>query len=296
MIPRNPQDFGTKGQVDNTLKHALHVPVLQRAQGHAKIGLCSDSDQNTRLTRLFQQGCLKVRLPRPELDGSVDAVLINTSGGLTGGDALSIEVDLGEGARATVTTPGCERIYRSIGGEALIHHRLQVGRHARLDWLPQETILFDRCRLRRSFDIRLLDDAEVTVAEAILFGRTAMGETVESGFLSDFWTVHRGGRMLYADAMRIAEPFGQTIAGPTTLGGYAAMASLVHVGNDLEAKRDALRLVFTELNGLVAGASVVGGVLVARMLARSSRALRSMLITALYSLRERRPLPRNWLC
>jgi urease accessory protein len=123
-----------------------------------------------------------------------------------------------------------------------------------------------------------------------------MGETVNDGFFSDLWTVRRGGSLLYADAMRIAEPFGQTTACSTTLGGHAAMASLLHVGRDIAAKRDALRVGFAQSEGVLAGAGVVGDVLTARIVAPSGNTLRRLLMVALGSLRDRRPLPRNWFC
>jgi urease accessory protein len=250
----------------------------------------------TRVADLFQEGCLKVRLPRPERDGEADLVIMNTAGGLTGGDRLSIEVSVDSGAHATVTTPACEHIYRSIDGEAFIKQRLRVGCGARLDWILQGTILFDRSRVRRRLDVQLEADAEITIAEAVLFGRTAMGETVNDGFFSDLWTIRRGGSLLYADAMRIAEPFGRTTACSTTLGGHAAMASLLHVGRDLAAKRDALRAGFAQGGGALAGASVVGDVLIARIVAPGGNTLRRLLMVALGSLRDRRSLPRNWFC
>lgn len=256
----------------------------------------SAENGTTRLADLFQEGCLKVRLPRSEGDGDINIALMNTAGGLTGGDALSIEVAVEEGARATVTTPACERIYRSIGGDAVIKQRLQVGPDARLDWLPQETILFEQGRLKRRLHVELRGAAEITLCEAILLGRTAMGETVKSGSVSDFWTVRRDGRLLFADAMRISEPFDQAVAGPTSLGGNLALASLVHVGHDLEAKRDVLRCGFSEADKVVAGASIIEDVLVARIVAPSGSMLRGALIPALLSLRDERPLPRNWFC
>jgi urease accessory protein len=246
------------------------------------------------LSDLFQEGCLKVRLPRPDTDGDIDAIIINTAGGLTGGDMLSVEIMLDEDARATVTTPGCERVYRSSGGEAVVRQRLRVGRGGRLDWIPQETILFDHARLIRELDVQLETDAEITLAEAILFGRTAMGETVKGGFLSDFWRISRDGRLLFADVVRMSERLDQCMASPAVLDGHIAMASVVHVGKALEFKRDALRADFSEIERSVAGVSVIGDVLVARILAPSGRALRDVLIRALSCLRGRRPLPRNW--
>ncbi|MBS3652515.1 urease accessory protein UreD [Pseudaminobacter sp. 19-2017] len=235
-------------------------------------------------------------MPRLHGDSGVELVMINTAGGLTGGDRLSIEVVVGERACATVTTPACEHIYRSLGSEASIEQRLQVARGAKLDWIPQETILFDRGRVRRQLDAWLEADAELTIAEAVLFGRTAMGETVTNGFLSDFWTVRRDGHLLFADATRIAESFSQSAACLAALRGQTAMASVVHVGRNLERKRDRLRAGFSQATESAAGASVIGDVLVARIVAPGRMALRRALVPALASLRDTRPLPRLWYC
>jgi urease accessory protein len=271
-------------------------PALQRARGQVSVGFRRAKDGRTRVADLFQEGSLKVRLPRPRCDREADLVMMNIAGGLTGGDRLSVEITMGEGACATVTTPACECVYRSIEGEAFIEQRLQVGRGARLDWIPQETILFDRSRMRRRLDVQLEADAEITLAEAVLFGRTAMGETVNCGSFLDLWTIRRGDRLLFADAIRIAEPFNAITACPTTLGGRAAMASLVHVGQALDLKRDALRAGFESSEEALAGASVVGDVLVAKIVAPGGLALRRALIPALAALREPRPLPRLWSC
>src|SRR3546814_855368 len=181
------------------------APALQRARGGARMVFRRAEDGATRVVGFFQEGCLKARLPRSERPGEAEVVIMNTAGGLTGGDRLSIEVFLENGAHVMATTPACEHIYRSIDGEAMIEQRLQVGRGARLDWIPQGTILFDRSRVRRRFDVRLQADAEITVAEAAMLGRTEMGETMDGGPFPDFWPVRRGGRLLYADAMRIVD-------------------------------------------------------------------------------------------
>jgi urease accessory protein len=270
--------------------------ALQRARGTARVRLCSAPGRTTRVATLFQEGCLKVRLPRPHLPGDVDLAIINTAGGLTGGDIVTTDVALEAGASATVTTPACERIYRSMGGDVRIRQHLRVGRGARLDWVPQETILFDQARLQRRLAVELEADAEVTLAEAVLFGRVAMNETVTSGFFSDFWTVRRDGRLLFADATRITSPFDQAMACPSTLGGHAAMASVVHVGPDLEAKRDALRDRFSQIEDVAAGASLVGDVILVRIVAPVGHALRRALIPALGVLCNPRPLPRAWSC
>jgi urease accessory protein len=268
---------------------------LPRSHGHASASFERGRDNNTQVKTLFQEGCLKLRLPRAASDGA-ELVVINTAGGLTGGDAISIDVTVGEEAHATVTTPGSERIYRSLDGDAVMKQSLTVRRGGRLDWLPQETILYDRGRLRRRFDVEVGDDAEATLVEAVLLGRTAMGETVQSGFLSDFWTVRRGDRLLFADATRITDPFAASVGNVATLHGRTALAMLIHVGDDLAAKCDALRAGFAEAGDRAAGASIIGDVLVTRIAASGILPLRRALIPALSILRDSRPLPRLWTC
>lgn len=270
--------------------------ALQRARGRARVTLGLTADGATRLVELFQEGALKTRVLHPTANGELDVVLINTAGGLTGGDQLSVDVTLTERARATLTTPGCERIYRSSGEHARVEQRLRVGRGARLDWLPQETILYDQGRLQRRLDVELDADAEVTLGEAILFGRTAMGEHVKRGHLSDRWTIRRAGRLMFADAIRMVDRFESSTACPTTLRSNCAMASIVHVGRDIEAKRDALRALFSRVEGAIAGTSAIHEVLVSRVVAPDGRLLRQCVIPALSVLRDGRPLPRNWLC
>lgn len=272
------------------------ITGLQRAQGKLRAGFRCAPDGDTRIVDLFQQGCLKARLPRSQCAGEADLVMLNTAGGLTGGDRLSIDVAVTEGARATVTTPACERIYRSLQGEVLIDQRLRVGRGARLDWIPQETILYDRGRVRRRLDVELDADAGITIVEAVLLGRAAMGETITAGSFADLWRVRRGAGLVFVDATRIAEPFGQVAACPATLGGRAAMATLMHAGAGLTVKRDALRTVFDDAAGARAGASVIGEILVARIVAAGGSALRPLLVAALSILRDARPLPRLWFC
>lgn len=275
---------------------AVAAPSLPRSHGRVDVTVCSERDGQAPVRRLFQQGCLKLRMPRAPEGDDAELVVINTAGGLTGGDSISIDVAIGENTGVTVTTPGSERIYRALAGDALIEQRVKVRRGGRIDWLPQETILFDRARLRRRFDIELEEGAEATIAEAIQLGRTAMGETVQSGFLSDFWTVRRGSAMLFADATRIADPFAETIRGAATLGGHVALATVIHVGDGLEPKRDAVRAMLADAGEAAAGASIVGDVLVARFVASGVMALRQALIPALAILRDGRPLPRLWTC
>lgn len=235
-------------------------------------------------------------MPHGEAEESPSLVILNTAGGLTGGDALSTDLSVHEHARATVTTVACERIYRSIAGDACIEQQLKVGHGARLDWIPQETILFDGGRLSRRSDVQLEQDAEITIVEAILFGRAAMGETVKRASLRDFLIIRRQGRVLFADAIRMVDPFDQMAGCPATLDGNLAAGTLVHIGQSLGSKRDALRAAFSGANQVMAGATILGDVLVARIVAPSGSALRSVLVPAMECIRDGRRLPTNWLC
>jgi urease accessory protein len=160
----------------DTSQFEAPVPAgrLQRASGGLRLAFRRRGDV-TALHTLFQEGSAKARLPRA-FHQPPEAILINTAGGLAGGDRFSTEIVLDDRAGLVVTTQACERVYRSLGDAAEVSARLTVGRGARLDWLPQETILFDGSRLRRRFEVDLGNDAEFLAVEAVLFGRMAMGD------------------------------------------------------------------------------------------------------------------------
>jgi urease accessory protein len=155
-------------------------PRLQRSEGAARVSFKRERG-GTQLERLFQQGAAKVRLPLGEVGEPPQAVLINTAGGLTGGDRMSAEVSLGAGCHAVVTSQACEKIYRSSSGDAEIHTHLSLAEDSRLDWLPQETILFDGARLSRRLDADLAPGAALLLVEATIFGRSARERAVLRG-------------------------------------------------------------------------------------------------------------------
>jgi urease accessory protein len=157
----------------------------QRTKGIARLATKFAHDK-TRLDVFYQESAAKIRMPE-SYDGRMEAVLINTSGGLTGGDRISWQVDAGEGTHVTVTTQACERIYKSSGGHAEVNSQLSVGAHAALHWLPQETILFDQGALKRTLDVELHESSEFIGLEAVLLGRKAMGEIVRTGLFRDRW-------------------------------------------------------------------------------------------------------------
>lgn len=265
-------------------------PRLERASGHARVGFALKKGQ-TSLETLYQEGACKVRLPKaagmPPL-----AVFINTAGGLTGGDELSLEARVGAGARAAATSQACERIYRSSGGLARVDTVLEVGAGGRLDWLPQETILFDGARLARRLTADLAAGARLLAVESVIFGRTAMGEQVHSGAFCDRWRIRREGRLIFADDMRIHGEIADSLGHAAVLAGGCAMATLLYAGEDAEDFAEEVRAAIGEAGGL----SAWEGKLVARIAAADGSGLRAALVPALKVLLAGAPLPGLWDC
>jgi len=265
-----------------------HAVPLQRARGEARVSFVT-TPRGTMLGQLFQDGAAKIRLPKT-FGPDAEAVLINSAGGLTGGDQLGFAVDVGAGANAVVTTQACEKVYRSLGGPAEMAVRLKVGPGGRLDWLPQETILFDRADLRRRVDVDLAPASRFLAVEAVIFGRRAMGEAVEEGGLHDRWRIRQADRLIHADDIRMSGAIAALGQRSAVLAGAGAMASLVYVGDDADRHTEAVRVALGDRGG----ASAWNGKLVARLVADDGLELRRRLIPAIMALRAGRPLPKAW--
>ncbi len=245
----------------------------------------------SRRHRVHERGALRVRFPNGPTSDTLDAVMLNTAGGMTGGDRFAIDIDLGAGARLTVTTAAAEKIYRSLGPDTSIEVTLGVGPRAALAWLPQETILFDRVRLRRSIEVELARDADLTLAEGIVFGRSAMGEAVMRGSFFDRWRVRAGEALVFAESLRLDGAIAEKLAQRAVAGGSIAIASVLKypAGEDKVAAVRALEKTFA---GEV-GVSAWKGLMLARMVAPDGAALHRDLVGVLTALGA--PLPRLWL-
>lgn len=265
-------------------------PALQRAHGVARLSFRRKADE-TRLEQLYQEGCAKIRLPTGTAGAPREAILINTAGGLTGGDQLTTEIIVGPRAGAVVTTQACERIYKSSGDVATVSNSLRVGTGAHLAWLPQETILFNGGRLQRKLDVDLAPDADFLGLEAIVLGREMMGESVNSGMLHDRWRVRRDGVLVFADDLRFAGDIAVTLGRRSVLNGRRAMATLLAVGDDSERLLDPVRALIGEEEG---GASAFDGRLIIRLVAPSSYLLRGRLEPIITLLLRGRALPKVW--
>ena len=102
--------------------------------------------------------------------------LVNPSGGLVGGDHVSVEAQLHAGTHVLMTSLSANRVYRSLSEPAVQEVRLSVGPDARLEWVPEVTIPFAGSRFRQSIHVDLAPSATVVLWDAMASGRVAMRE------------------------------------------------------------------------------------------------------------------------
>jgi urease accessory protein len=263
-------------------------PRAQRAIGAVRISAHADEGRS-RLDRLFQDGSAKARFPRT-IDGALEVALINTAGGMTGGDRFSWAVDVGQDARCQVVTQACEKVYRSTGDMAGVDVSLTVAAGAVLEWLPQETILFEDSQLMRRFDVRVEPGGALLMVEGVILGRKAMGEISIRAALHDRWRVRRGDRLIFTDNLKLETPV-SSAPRAALLGEAAAFASVLLVSDDAETRLDAVRHAL----GAGGGASAFDGKLFCRLLAADGLELRRKLNATMSALRNGRQSPRLWM-
>jgi len=266
---------------------AIASPALQRARGEGRV-IATARGGKTEIQSLYQDGCAKVRLPHTHSD-ALQAVLMNTAGGLTGGDHVRWTAAAMPGAKLVLTTPACERVYRSIGGDAKVQNRLVAHEDAHIDWLPQETILFEGARLDRTLDVELLNGATLTAVEAVLIGRQAMGESAPTARLRDNWRIRRNGKLIHAEATVLSGDPAER-SNLSLLDGAIAFATVLHVAANAERKLDAVRSLLPKSGG----ASAIGERLTIRLLAPSGLALRHSLSPIIALLSSAGSIPRLW--
>ncbi len=245
----------------------------------------------TRRAQVHESGSLRVRFPGGPAD-EIEAVLVNTAGGMAGGDRYDIEVAVGEGARLLVTTAAAEKAYRTAGPDTLVDIRIEIGEGGALAWLPQETIMFNRARLSRRIEIDLAGTAQLLLAEALVFGRSGMGEAVAQGRLFDRWHLRRGGTLMHVESARLDGAICERLAAPAAAKGGVAVATVLIVPGD-DGVVDAVRALAGEFKGDV-GVSAWNGLAAVRLCARAGAALRHDLTQVLAGLRGG-ALPRLWI-
>jgi urease accessory protein len=264
--------------------------AANRAVGAVKfdVGLV---DGVTRRRQLHESGSLRVRFPSPEANG-LSAVFVNTAGGIAGGDRFEIDITAAEDSRLTVTTAAAEKIYRAQGAAAQVKLALKAAAHSHLAWLPQETILFDQARVHRRIDIELAESASLLLCEIVVFGRAAMGEKMLSGDFVDRWRVKRGGRLVFAETVRLDGNIGEKLKRPAVAkGGVAIGTALIVPGDEAQVAR--IREASESFGGEV-GISAWNGFAMARFCAQDAASLRADMMAVL-GRAGGSALPRLWL-
>jgi len=262
--------------------------IQPRAKGRADMSSKRRAGQSV-IDDLYQAGCLRVLFPRG--GPSLNAVVINTSGGVTGGDRLSLTARVGENSALTLTTQAAERVYRAQPDETgEIATSLHVAESASLHWLPQELILFDGSRLHRRLDVDLAPTSRALLVEPVVFGRVTMGETLRNTHFRDRIAINRGGLPLYRDGVDLTGDASAQLALIARANGATAMASIIYVAPDAPAHLSALRRILPQTGG---ASLITDDLLVVRVLGQDSFVLRQSLIPILERL-SNAPLPATW--
>jgi urease accessory protein len=267
----------------------LDRPRLQRASGESRVTF-DLRDGRTRLVDLYQRDPCRVLFPESEPGEPPQAVLLTTSGGVTGGDALASAIEIGPGAAAVATTQAAEKVYRAApgSGHCSIDVSVRLAEGATLDWLPQETIVFQGARLKRRTVADVEPGAALLACEMVVLGRAASGERFVSGLLLDSWSVRRAGRLVWTDALRVE---GESPEG-AGFGAANALATVIGVWDAPQPHFERARVLLEGVTEARAAVTLVNGVMVARVLGEAT-AVRRATIRFLTDFRGRR-LPRVW--
>jgi urease accessory protein len=264
-------------------------PKLQRASGESRV-VFAVRDGKTRLADLYQRDPCRVLFPEPGPGDPPEAVLVTTSGGVTDGDRLKMAIEVGPGGHAVATTQAAEKIYRAgaSGEHCGVDISVKVGAGATLDWLPQETIVFEGARLKRRTVAEIAAGGSLLACEMVVLGRGASGERFTRGLLLDAWSVRHAGRLAWTDTLRVQ---GETLDG-AGFGTANALATVIGVWDDPQPPFEKARALLEREDAVRAGVTLVNGVVVARLLGEAT-AVRTATTRFLGDFRSRR-MPRVW--
>jgi urease accessory protein len=222
---------------------------------------------------VFQRSPLRILFPRTFAGEPQEAVLINTAGGIAGGDRLECAVTARDNASIAVSSQTPERVYRALNEPAHVVTKLQAQEGARLAWLPQETIIFNGARLRRRMDVEISSRAEILALEWLVLGRAASGERVLEGQITDSWHIKKDGRLVWADTFRATGETFPHLCRRALLSRYRAVATLIYSGPDLDRRLELMRHLVASLE-CAGGATSVGGLIIVRFAATVASDLR----------------------
>jgi len=258
------------------------------------------SEKGTRVMDLYQRSPIRVLFPRPSGGRLEEAVLVNTSGGIAGGDHLKTSFTATENASIAVTTQAAEKVYRSISESALILTMLKTCDAATLAWLPQETIVFDHARLSRETHVEVASGTQLLALEWLVLGRAAHGEKLTAATINDRWHIVKDGKLVWADSFRITDDVVRNIGRKALLSDCCAIATLVYFGSEPAVCLELMRQM-TSLLGCRSGVTFVGGLVIVRFAARASYDLRTAVRSVLQQFGNGFPgrpfqVPKMWSC
>jgi len=272
---------------------------LQRAEGSGRMVL-SGSDKGTRIVDVFQRSPIRIMFARTCGGPIEEAVLINTAGGIAGGDRLEFGVTALANASIAVTSQAAEKVYRALSEPARITTKLKAGEAAKLAWLPQETIVFNLGRLSRETEIELSSEAELLALEWLVLGRAAHGEEMVGGQITDIWRIKKDSRLIWADSFRVTDEMFPHLHRKALLSNCKALATLIYFGPYLDRRLEFVRDIVPSL-GCHCAATSVGGLIIVRFATDVSSNLRHALCSFLQQFnRELGPgpfrVPKMWSC
>lgn len=269
---------------------------VRRATGSAKIMFCADGGR-TRLAYLNQIWPCRVLLPHRSPNRPTEAIIANTAGGVVGGDKITNKLVVRRGARATFTTQAAEKVYRSDGSDSYVSTEVSVDASSSAEWIPQETILFERARLRRLNQFDVQKGSVLLTGDITVFGRQASGETFKNGFLHDIWNVYNEGKLTWSDRLRIDSGLGAQHRQPFAFADAAAVALLICFTPNPRILRDCGRGLLQ--GSQFGGFTIVRGITIGRFICNDAAKLRQLIADIWIGLRRAAGLsgtqmPRVW--
>lgn len=283
--------FGSASQFSAPAKDGTGVPSYVRAHSEVRAQF-TRVGHATRLADCYETGGLRLKLPNA--DAICEGVLINTAGGMTGGDTARITAAAGAHTRLRITTQSAEKIYRAEDSAASVDVDLSLGTESRLAWMPQEMILFDGAALSRTLTVNMPECATAMLFEMTVFGRVARHEQLEHGAFRDRWRVRRGGKLVFAEDTHLDGNMSETLAHKAVGDGARAVATFLLVAPGAEARLNHARELLRSA-GSYCGASAWNRMLVARFSTRNPHELRQDAAQFISMLMRTKP-PRVWAC
>jgi urease accessory protein len=275
------------------LRFETGLPAYIRARGVIDASFKTGSN-GTAIQDLKESGGYRLKFPHAQV---CEATIVNTGGGMAGGDHLHMCLDLGKNAHVVCSTQSAEKIYRSDGAVSTIENRFHLADHAHLVWIPQETILFDRARLRRQLSVNMSSSAQFLACEILFFGRHAMGEILRDAEFFDHWDIRRDEHLIYAERLRLHGDVQKHLDRKAVGDGARAFATLLLVSQKAESRLDDFRNFMNQNpeDSVEWGASAWNGLLCLRALSSNPFVLRRLMVVCLTYFNQN-PLPRVWHC